>query len=54
MNSKELIDRVYQSLATELVRLTDMLRRYDTGSKDYDDYLERISRIAEIMHTMRK
>lgn len=53
-SSKDLVDRAYQALATELVRLTDVLRRYDTGSKDYDDYLARISRVAETMHTMRE
>ena len=52
--SKDLIDRAYRSLAAELVRLTESLARYDTGSKDYDDYLARIHRVVDTMHTMRK
>jgi hypothetical protein len=53
-NSKELTDRAYQTLATELVKLTDALQRFDTGSKDYDDYLTLINRVTETMYTMRK
>ena len=52
--SKDLIERAYQGLATELVRLTESLSRHDTGSKDYDDYLTRVHRVVESMHIMRK
>ena len=51
--SKDLIERAYQGLATELVRLTESLSRYDSGAKDYDDYLTRVNRVVEIMHIMR-
>lgn len=52
--SKDVIERAYQGLATELARLTESLSRYDTGSKDYDDYLTRVHRVVETMHIMRK
>jgi hypothetical protein len=52
--SKDLIERAYQGLATELVRLTESLSRYDTGSKDYDDYLTRVKQVVETMHIMKK
>lgn len=53
-SSKDLLDLAYQALATELVKLTGVLGRYDTGSKDYNDYLTLINRVVETMHTMRK
>ena len=52
--SKDLIERAYHGMATELVRLTESLSRYETGSKDYDDYLTRVHRLVETMHIMRK
>lgn len=52
--AKGFMDQAYQRLARELLRLTEALARYDTGSKDYDDYLARINRVVETMHTMRK
>jgi hypothetical protein len=53
-SSKGLIDQAYRGLARELLRLTEALAQYDTGSKDYDDYLARVHRVVETMHTMRK
>jgi hypothetical protein len=53
-NAKDLLDKAYGSLAGELVRLTESLSRFDTVSKEYDDCLNRIQRVVEIMHSMRK
>lgn len=51
---KVLVNRAYESLARQLVRLTEILVQHDTGSKEYDEYLGRISRVVETMYTMRK
>jgi hypothetical protein len=51
---KVLVNRAYEGLARQLVRLTETLGQHDTGSKDYDEYLGRISRVVETMYTMRK
>jgi hypothetical protein len=51
---KALVNRAYEGLARQLVRLTETLGQLDTGSKDYDEYLGRISRVVETMYTMRK
>jgi hypothetical protein len=53
-NSKELVDQAYRTLATELVRLTETLATYDTRSPVYDDCLTRVSRLIEMMQTMRR
>jgi hypothetical protein len=51
---KVLVNRAYEGLAQQLVRLTEALGQHDVGSKDYDEYLGRISRVVETMYTMRK
>ncbi len=53
-NSKNMLEKAYGSLAGELVRLTESLSRFDTASKEYDDCLNRVQRVVEIMHSMRK
>jgi len=53
-NSKVLRDQAHENLARQLVRLTDVLGQHDTGSKEYDEHLGRITRVVEAMYTMRK
>lgn len=53
-NSKDLIDRAYRTLATELVRLTETLATYDTRSETYDQCMARVSRMVDTMQMMRK
>ena len=53
-NSKVLSDQAYENLARQLVRLTDVLDKHDTGSKEYDEHLGQITRVVEAMSIMRK
>jgi len=50
----ETLNQVSQRLATQLLRLTDLLERCDPTSKEYDDQLGRVQRMIETINLIRK
>jgi len=50
----ETLNQVSQRLATQLLRLTDLLERCDPTSKEYDDQLGRVQRTIETINLIRK